>query len=153
MDEQSQQGHLDSIALSLSYVLISANDEKDQPPRNTVESPFQVWARRDPKTRKVTSAIKKWKDEDDVAHALVFTPMETQEFVSKSGMGAGDSRTSTTSVSSPWFPLVNRPRILRPDGRSEFVDIIPLADAANKMATDMMVSGEFHAMPRRWPSA
>lgn len=151
MDEQSQQGHLDSIALSRSYVLISANDEKDQPPRNTVESPFQVWARRDPKTRKVTSAIKKWKDEDDVPHALVFTPMETQEFVSKSGEWvAGDFQDKHNFGVVPVVPLVNRPRILRPDGRSEFVDIIPLADAANKMATDMMVSGEFHAMPRRW---
>ncbi len=151
MDEQSQQGHLDSIALSRSYVLISANDEKDQPPRNTVESPFQVWARRDPKTRKVTSAIKKWKDEDDVTHALVFTPMETQEFVSKSGEWvATDFQDKHNFGVVPVVPLVNRPRILRPDGRSEFVDIIPLADAANKMATDMMVSGEFHAMPRRW---
>jgi hypothetical protein len=35
-------------------------------------------------------------------------------------------------------------------GRSEFEPVIPIADAANKMATDMMVSGEFHAMPRRW---
>jgi hypothetical protein len=25
-----------------------------------------------------------------------------------------------------------------------------LADAANKIATDMMVSAEYHAMPRRW---
>ncbi|MBM4608015.1 phage portal protein [Rhodococcus hoagii] len=104
MDEQSQQGHLDSIALSRSYVLISANDEKDQPPRNTVESPFQVWARRDPKTRKVTSAIKKWKDEDDVAHALVFTRwrLRSSSVSRVSGLPA-ISRTSTTSVSSPWF--------------------------------------------------
>ncbi|MBM4490607.1 phage portal protein [Rhodococcus hoagii] len=95
--------------------------------------------------------MKKWKDEDDVAHALVFTPMETQEFVSKSGKWvAGDFQDKHNFGVVPVFPLVNRPRILRPDGRSEFVDIIPLADAANKMATDMMVSGEFHAMPRRW---
>ena len=33
---------------------------------------------------------------------------------------------------------------------AEIEAIIGLADAANKMATDMMVSGEYHAMPRRW---
>jgi hypothetical protein len=48
---------------------------------------------------------------------------------------------------------VNNPRILRPDGRSEFSDIIEIADALNKMATDMMISGEYHAMPRRWATA
>ena len=151
MDEQSQQGHLDSIALSRSYALISANTEKDKPPRNTIESPFQVWARRDPATRKVSSAIKKWKDTDDVEHVLVFTPEETTEFVKKSGKwekGGFFDKHNFGIV--PVVPLVNRPRILRPDGTTEFIDIIPLADAANKMATDMMVSGEFHAMPRRW---
>jgi hypothetical protein len=50
----------------------------------------------------------------------------------------------------PMVPLVNRPRILRPDGVSEFHDVLPIADALNKIATDMMVSGEYHAMPRRW---
>jgi hypothetical protein len=59
-------------------------------------------------------------------------------------------------------PYVNQPRFLgrlRPGradqrlGRSEFHDIIPIVDAINKMGTDMMVSGEFHAMPRRWASA
>ncbi|MGF7124043.1 phage portal protein [Rhodococcus sp. BE178] len=151
MDEQSQQGHLDSIALSRSYVLISANEEPDKPPRNTIESPFQVWARRDPKTRRVSSAIKKWKDADDVEHVLVFTPSETQEFVKKAGKWAkGEFSDPHNFGIVPVVPLVNRPRILRPDGTTEFRDIIPLADAANKMATDMMVSGEFHAMPRRW---
>jgi hypothetical protein len=29
----------------------------------------------------------------------------------------------------PMVPLVNRPRILRPDGVSEFHDVLPIADA------------------------
>jgi hypothetical protein len=28
--------------------------------------------------------------------------------------------------------------------------VVPLLDAINKLATDMMVSSEYHAMPRRW---
>jgi len=47
-------------------------------------------------------------------------------------------------------PIVNRPRLGRPGGKSELSAIIPLSNAANKIATDMMVSAEFHAMPRRW---
>jgi hypothetical protein len=50
----------------------------------------------------------------------------------------------------PMVPLLNRGRMLKKLGVSEFADVIPIADAANKMATDMMISGEFHAMPRRW---
>jgi len=151
MDEQSQQGHLESIALSRAYVLISTNPEKDGPPLNTIESPFQVWARRDPQTRKVSSAIKKWKDVDDVEHVLIYTPEETTEFVKKGGAWAkGEFEDKHNFGIVPVVPLVNKPRTLRPDGTTEFKDIIPIADAANKMATDMMTSAEFHAMPRRW---
>jgi hypothetical protein len=36
------------------------------------------------------------------------------------------------------------------DGTSELRAVIPLSDAACKVASDMMVSAEYHAMPRRW---
>tara|TARA_R110001606_G_scaffold297277_6_gene445124 strand:- start:16860 stop:18242 length:1383 start_codon:yes stop_codon:yes gene_type:complete len=151
MDEQSQQAHLDSLALSRSYVTVGANVEADRPPLISVESPFQMWAQRDPRTRKVNAAIKQWTDLDDVAHTIVYTPVETAAFVKgKSGWDADGASDKHNFGVVPVVPLVNRPRILRPDGVSEFVDLLQLADAANKMATDMMISGEFHAMPRRW---
>jgi len=37
-----------------------------------------------------------------------------------------------------------------PDGESELADVFPLADAVNKLCTDLMVSAEYSAMPRRW---
>ncbi len=56
-------------------------------------------------------------------------------------------------------PLMNDPRMLgrnRPGkfdqrlGRSLFPPIVSPLDALNKLASDMMVSAEFHALPRRW---
>lgn len=151
MDEKSQQAHLDSVALSRSYVTIGSNPETGLPPINSIESPFQMWAQRDPATQRVTAAIKRWKDLDDIEHALVYTPMETSEFVQSKGAWAkGEFQDPHKFGVVPVVPLVNRPRVLRPNGTTEFKDLLPLADAANKMATDMMISGEFHAMPRRW---
>jgi hypothetical protein len=49
----------------------------------------------------------------------------------------------------PVVPLVNRGRIMKPNGVSEISNVLPLSDAACKIATDMMVSAEFHAVPRR----
>lgn len=159
LDEQSQQGHLESIALSRSYVLLGPGED-GRPPRVTVESPMQVWADRDPATRRVVRAVKQWTEgelDGSAAeyHAMQYMPGWRAHWV-------WDSKAAGWRVSGkpveyegepdlvPVVPLVNRPRILRPDGRSEYHDVIPLADAANKMATDMMVSGEYHAMPRRW---
>jgi len=158
LDEQSQQGHLDSLVMGRSYVIVGSPDVKDDPAVVTVESPLQVFAHRDPKTRKVMSAVKRWDEgwpgEVPEQHVVLYLPDSTRHKVLT---GTGWVLKSPVDVHNlgrcPVVPLVNRPRVLRPDGISEFHDVMPIADAANKMATDMMVSGEYHAMPRRWASA
>lgn len=156
LDEQSQQAHLDSLALGRSYVIVGSGDGADDAPVITVESAMQVWAARDPRTRRVTAAVKRW-DEGPVTgpreqHAVLYLPDSTRHMVRRSGRGWQLVGTVDEHEMGrvPVVPLVNRPRILRPDGLSEFHDVLPVADAANKIATDMMVSAEFHAMPRRW---
>lgn len=154
MDEQSQQGHLDSLVLSRSYVIVGSSDG-DAVPVVTVESPFQVWAERDPRTRKVSSAIKRWDDYDTNRlvrrRATLYLPDSTSSWVYDRGQWLRTGEIDQHNLGRvPVVPLVNRPRTLRPDGVSEFADVIPVADAANKMATDMMISGEYHAIPRRW---
>lgn len=155
LDEQSQQAHLDSLALGRSYAIVGSADSEDDIPIVTVESPFQVFAERDPRTRRVTAAVKRWQegeDKDAVQRATLYLPDSTQSFIfSKEWKSTGKADEHNLGR-VPVVPLVNKPRIMRPDGISEFHDVIPIADAANKMATDMMVSGEYHAMPRRWVS-
>ena len=153
LDEQSQQGHLDSLVLGRSYVIVGSGDAADDTPIVTVESPFQVFAERDPRTRRVTAAVKRWQDgegKDAIQRATLYLPDSTESFAfSKEWKSTGPADNHELGR-VPVVPLVNRPRILRPDGLSEFQDVLPIADAANKMATDMMVSAEYHAMPRRW---
>ena len=154
LDEQAQQAHLDSLVLGRSYVIVGSPDANGDPPLVSVESPFQVFAERDPRTRKVSAAIKRWQEgegSDVVQRATLYLPNSTESFAAgKDGWLSSGKADNHELGAVPVVPLVNRPRILRPDGLSEFQDVIPVADAANKMATDMMVSGEYHAMPRRW---
>lgn len=157
LDEQSQQAHLDSVALSRAYVLVGSADSLDDPPVVTVESPLQVFAKRDPRTRRVTAAVKRWDEGDEGTsqerHAMLYLPNSTRHLIHGKDGWVVTGRVDAHELGRvPVVPLVNRPRILRPDGVSEFHDVMPLADAANKMATDMMVSGEYHSMPRRWAS-
>ena len=156
LDEQSQQAHLDSIALSRSYAIVGSGDSVDDEPVVTVESPLQVITRRDPRTRRVTAAVKRWDDIDDLGvileqHAMLYLPDSTRHMiVGPQGWTLTGEVDNHNLGRVPVVPLVNRPRILRPDGVSEFHDAVGPADAINKMATDMMVSGEYHMMPRRW---
>lgn len=152
LDEQAQQAHLDALVLGRSYVIVGSDAESDDP-IVTVESPFQVFAERDPRTRRVTAAVKRWQEgegKDAVQRATLYLPDSTESFAFEEEWKSTGAADNHELGRVPVVPLVNRPRILRPDGLSEFQDVIPVADAANKMATDMMVSAEFHAMPRRW---
>ncbi|MGC5033068.1 phage portal protein [Micromonospora sp. DT229] len=167
MDRQAPQAHLESIALGRAYAIVGARgalvqgppgadgdaddpfDEDTDSPLITVEHPTQCITEQDPRTRQPVSALKRWKDADGVQRATLYLPDSTRHFVRARRWVEQDRDEHRLGV-VPVVPLVNRGRLLKHDGRSEFASVIPIADAANKMATDMMVSGEFHAMPRRW---
>jgi len=156
LDEQSQQGHYDSIGLGRSYVLVGSGDTENDAPVVTVESPLQVFAHRDPRTRRVDRAVKRWDENADMPgqvaqqHAMLYLPNVSRHLVSTDDGWRIVWEDQHDLGVVPVVPLVNRPRLLRPDGLSEFHDAIGPADAMNKLATDMMVSAEYHSMPRRW---
>lgn len=157
LDEQSQQAHVDALVMKRSYVIVGANEDDETTPIITVESPLEVHAEYDPRTRKVAAAVKRWVEEDEtgkVDHATLYLPDATVWYL-KDAKGnwvedpdnpRDDHELGEVCV----VPIVNRPRLKRPGGVSELKPIISISDAACKMATDMMVSGEFHAIPRRY---
>lgn len=150
LDEQAQQGHFDALGLGRSYVIVGAGDSRDDAPVITVESPFQMTATRDPRTRQIRAAWKRWQESDLTQWACLYEANMTRVMTMVKGKWLVTSTDIHNLGRPPVSILTNEPRILRPDGRSIFHDVLSVADAANKMATDMMVSGEFHAMPRRW---
>lgn len=149
-NEQSQAAHLESLICGRSYVIIGAGESEDDAPLMTVEHPLQVIARHDPRTRRVKDALKRWKDEDNVQWGTLYLADSTIHFRKDQRSWVEDERDDHEIGEPPVVELLNRGRMLRQLGVSEFHDVMPVADAANKMATDMMVSGDFHAMPRRW---
>jgi hypothetical protein len=116
---------------------------------------LQVYAQRDPRTRQVIAAINRWEEPGGpgsaaTKHAALYLPNSTVQFEYRKGawveVDTDDHEVGQVLVT----PLVNRPRLQRFDGTSELRAVIPLSDAACKIASDMMVSAEYHAMPRRW---
>lgn len=153
LDALFDQAVLESLVLSRSCLIGGTSDQSDGEPVITVESPFQVTWNRDPRTRKVTQAFKAWwvpKDSGYTAYGTLYEPNRTTPLVYDGKWTANGEPDDHNLGMVPVVPLVNRPRILRPNGLSEFHDVIPLVDAAIKAATDMMISAEYHAMPRRW---
>ena len=158
MDEGSGLAHLDALLYGRSFVSVWAGDDPAVPSIR-VESARQTAIAYTPGTRERIAAVKLWR-EDGYGRALVFTPDEVVRARTRGKVpdGAevppGQGWTVTETIPNPLgeVPVVelrNRPRLLG-KGESELVDVLPLTDAIAKLASDMMVSAEYHAMPRRW---
>ncbi|MFB6977697.1 phage portal protein [Streptomyces scopuliridis] len=155
MDEQSQQGHLDALVMGRAYVVIGTRAGDDNTPLITVESPLDMFAEFDPRTREVRAAVKRWSEEGEAGkaeHAALYLPDATSWWVKEKGEWIPDEENARDDHETGEVMvevLANRPRLKCPNGVSELADVIPLSDAACKIATDMMVSAEYHATPRR----
>lgn len=156
----SQQSSFEALGLGRSYLIVGDGDDGDTP-LITAESPFQAIHEIDPRTKGVSSGIKTWRDLDDVDWCSLYHPFGRLTWYNARGRWREDTGLAEANQFNVprLVPVMNQQRSLariRPQsrdfriGRSIFHDIVGLTDAINKMLTDMMVSGEFHAMPRRW---
>lgn len=156
LDEESQMGHLDALVMKRAYVTVGANEDDSDVPLVTVESGLEMFALIDPRTREVRAALRRWTDEYDFAtqmvqqYATLYLPNSTTWF----DRGPAGWRITGRDMHTVGLPLIaaltNRGRLADRYGRSEITPaLLSLSDAANKFATDMMVAGEFHAIPLR----
>ena len=158
LDEGSEQVHLEALIAGRAFEIVGTREDDKTVPLITVESPLQVFADFDPQTRKVRAALKRWRDGNE-QFVTLYLPDSTTRY----------QRTGTTALEVinvdrhqlgvvPVVPFVNRGRMTKLDrseqimepGRSELSPILPLSDAACKIATDMMVAAETVAIPSRY---
>jgi len=158
LDEGSEQVHLEALISGRSFVIVGTREDDQTVPLITAESPLQVFADFDPQTRKVRAALKHWADRNEQFSTL-YLPNSTTRYRT-----AGNGELELIGFDEhglgvvPVVPFVNRGRMTQLDrsdqitspGRSELVPILPLSDAACKIATDMMVAAETVAIPSRY---
>jgi hypothetical protein len=159
----SQQAHRESLALGRAYAMVGGGDSRGDAPVITIESPFDAIHEDDPRTHQVRHGLKRWTDPDKTKWMTYLRgDGSSVTFRQKSGTWVEESDDATDANEQrlcALVPLLNDPRVLgryrtgKTDqrlGRSVFHPIISPLDALNKIASDMMVSAEFHALPRRW---
>lgn len=150
LDQLAGIAHREALTLGESYVIVWANKAGD--PLVTIESAAQVAVLRDPATRAVVAAVKKWETPTST-EATLFTA-DTITRLSSDALGAITGFKTVSTMVNPFgivpvVPLRNSDRLLGP-AASELDDLIPLVDGLNKVLADMMVSSEYVGRPRRW---
>ncbi|WP_449408009.1 phage portal protein [Microbacterium maritypicum] len=155
----SQQLHRESLALGRGYATVGPGETSSDSPILTIESPFDAIHQDDPRTKRVQHGIKRWTDSDKTRWMTFHHQNGWVTWYRKGSEWIQDAHDDNEYNLCSLVPLMNDPRILgrvRPNksdqrlGRSVFHPIISPLDSLNKIASDMMVSAEFHALPRRW---
>lgn len=151
MDQLSGVAHREALLLGDSFVIVWA-DQAGRP-SVTVESAKQMAVKRDPGTREVIAAVKRWETET-TTEAVLYLPDVITRY-SANHVGATLGFETVQEVVNPFgvVPIVdlrNSDRILDDYGSSEIDDMMPLVDGLNKSLVDMMTTSEYVGRPRRW---
>lgn len=151
MDQLSGVAHREALLLGDSFVIVWA--DLAGRPNVTVESAKQIAVQRDPGTREIIAAVKRWETET-TTEAVLYLP-DTITRYSANSVGATLGFQTVKEIPNPLgvVPLVdlrNSDRILDDYGSSEIEDMMPLVDGLNKSLVDMMTTSEYVGRPRRW---
>lgn len=151
LDQTSTALHREALTFGDAYVIVWA--KPDGSPLVSVESPLQVAAIRDPATREIVSAVKRWRTKTET-HAVVYLPDRVEHWRANTAGAATAGFDLIETLDNPLgvVPVVgfcNATRILG-CGHSELDDLIPLVDGLNATLAGLAVAQEFTARPRRW---
>lgn len=158
LDEESGMAHLDAMIYGRSYITVSApgqDDEDQDTPIIRVESPLHMYAETDPRTRKVTRALRYIWDANNPAEgwATLYLPDVTVPLVMRDGKWRVDTTQDIIEHNLgevPVIPLLNRERLSDRDGRSEITnEIRSFTDAASRIMMNMQAAAELMAVPQR----
>lgn len=151
LDEESELAHTDALVYGISYVCVGSNADDRETPLVTVESPQEMTHRIDPRTRKVSSALRLYEADTfgKARSATLYLP-DVTIWLERDGSQWNDvDRDEHRLGTVPVVPIVNRPRTGRRLGVSEMADVISLTDACARALTNAQVAAEAMAVPQR----
>jgi hypothetical protein len=168
LDEESQLAHLDALVLGRSFIVVGSGDDTPDAPSDedgdadrdpavplvTVESANEVNVELDPRTRRVSAAAKVYTDRagdgSSVRKATLYLPNVTVWVERKNARWDEVDRDEHDLGVVPVVPIVNRQRLSRREGRSQFQRVIGLTDAAARALTNAQLATEIMAIPQRY---
>jgi hypothetical protein len=155
LDEESGLAHLDALIYGRSYVTVAAPGPGDEPgvPIIRVESPLNMYAETDPRTRRVTRAVRLYQRPGEVMYqwATLYLPDVTVPLKHEGGSWQLDGKIVRHKLGVvPVVPIYNRERLADRDGRSEITpELRSFTDAAARTMMNMQAAAELMAVPQR----
>lgn len=158
LDEESSLGHMDALIFGRSYITVAAPGEDDDPdsPIIRLESPLSMYAEVDPRTRKVTRALRIYQAREEFGvpeRATLLLPDETLLLIRAHGAAsqwAVEKRISHNLGEVPVVPIVHGAKLSNRYGASLLTpEIRACTDAAARLMMNLQAAEELMAVPLR----
>ena len=156
LDSEAGLLHKDTLIYGRGFVCVGANPDDPNHPLITVESPRELSVIVDPRTRRVSSALRLYggtNEDPTPAFATLYEPNQTTWLVKQGGSWNVDPDNQPDIHNLGRVPIVmflNRRRTGDWAGVSEMKDVIGLVDAAARAVTDGQLALETIAVPKRY---
>lgn len=158
LDIESTLGHVDSLVHGRAYITVAAPDPAvdidwdPTVPIIRVEPPTNLYAKIDPRTRKVEMAIRAVYNDagDTITAATLYLPEQTILWVKVDGeWDAGTAIPHNLGI-VPVIPIANRTRLSDLYGTSDITpELRSVTDAAGRILMNMQATAELMAVPLR----
>lgn len=163
LDSELSLLNVDQMVYGRGFICVGSNDADPEMPLITVESPREITAKVDPRTRRMIAALRLYDVQQSFPQDLYATPQqgvpraltlylpdETVWAVREDGGWVEADRDPHRLGRVPVVMFLNRRRTGSWWGRSEMDDVIPLTDAAARSLTNLQVAAETHSVPQKW---
>jgi len=156
LDSESALLHKDTLIYGRGFVCVGSNAEDPEHPLITVESPREMTAVVDPRSRRISSALRLYgasADDPQPKFATLYEANQTTWLVKGTGGWDVDPNSPPDVHNLGRVPIVmflNRRRTGDWLGVSEMKDVIPLVDSAARAITNLQIALETHAVPQKW---
>lgn len=156
LDSESRLLHKDVLIYGRGFVCVGSNEEDLEHPLITVESPRELTAIINPRSRRISSALRLHGGTDDAPDpvlATLYLPDSTAWFEKIEGTWTETDRDDHGLGRVPIVMFLNRRLTGEWAGESEMTDVIPHVDIVSRQLLNMQVAGETIAIPKRWATA
>lgn len=153
LDSELPLLHRELLTLGRAYASVSTNPDDKNMPLITVESAREIAVTVDPRSRKITAALRLYRTPGSFMmfdRGTLYLPDST---IWLEGSSSGWKITDRDDHNLGRVPLVmylHRRRVGKWHGESEMTDVIPIVDAAARAMTDLQLAVETHAVPTRY---
>lgn len=132
------------------FMTVGTNEDDDEHPLITVESPRQMGALVEQRKRRMIASLRDYQDWDGTRRRTLLLPDSTVWLYQESGRWKVEDRDDHELGRPPVVLFLNRRRLGEWWGTSEMADIMPLVDAAVRTLTNLQIAAESHSVPTKY---